>query len=624
MKTLMQIRHSTKRQLSRMNSLWKHMKTMNRVLGLTYALFMGLALNLNAELEVNFETIKSFGSNDGAHLYGGLLIGTDGALYGTTGTGGSGGYGTVFKLDTDGTDHTVLISFGLTAVDAAVPTAGLIQGSDGALYSTSASGGSGGLGTVFKINTDGTGFMILQSFGYPGASGAVPNAGVLQGGDGALYGTTYFGGDAEGGTVFKINSDGTGFAILKAFSGPEGAMPLAGLLQGVDGALYGTTAYGGASGLGTVFKLNPDGTSYSVLKHFSGIDGALPWAGLIQETDGALYGTTGLGGSSSEGTVFKLNPDGSGFSVLKSFDPSQGGGVEPLAGLIQGLDGALYGTTEFGGSSGSGTVFRLNRDGTGYSVLKNFTGADGGLPVARLAQGPDGALYGTTQNGGDHGGGTVFRIRLSDSDGDGVPDHSDNCPTVPNPEQADTDGDGIGDVCDHCPNQNAGPSDINHDGCPDSVADIGQNVELTTGTALQNAINEILSNPTIPDAAASSVQNALNEIIGNNGGAANNGAADKLQAGQLVAGLTKMRNAVQDLQTAAAQGFNSTALQQQITEQARLAVLAAIEEAIATLGATHPAIISAQDLVAQGDTLLAAGNYLGAIDKYKAATQALP
>ena len=207
---------------------------------------------------------------------------------------------------------------------------------------------------------------------------------------------------------------------LKSFTGGDGASPTAGLVQGSDGALYGTTFYGGSSGDGTVFKLSTlDGINYSetVLHSFTcGSDGANAYAGLVQGSDGALYGTTAMGGSSSysaAGTVFKLSTaDGTTYSETVPYSFTGGSdGLYPQAGLVQGSDGALYGTTEEGGSSGFGTVFKLSTDGLVYTVLYSFTGgSDGGYPDGGVVIGSDGALYGTTYQGGDSGLGVVFKI----------------------------------------------------------------------------------------------------------------------------------------------------------------------------------------------------------------------
>ncbi len=163
-------------------------------------------------------------------------------------------------------------------------------------------------------------------------------------------------------TVFKLNADGTGYTVLHRFTGTggDGASPGAGLIQGRDGALYGT-AFGGENGNATVFKLSTDGTSYTVLRRFTGTggDGAVPNAPLVQGNDGALYGTTGQGGAAGNGTVFKLNTNGTGYTVLYSFTGSGGDGANPSAGLVQSSDGVFYGTTIWGGDLGLGTAFRV-------------------------------------------------------------------------------------------------------------------------------------------------------------------------------------------------------------------------------------------------------------------------
>src|SRR5437667_212431 len=181
--------------------------------------------------------------------------------------------------------------------------------------------------------------------------------------------------------------------------------------RGSDGALYSTTYQGGSFGPGTVFKLNKDGSDYSILHSFSRADndGRYPQHGLVEGSDGALYGTTYGGGSNNTGTLFKLNKDGTDYSVLRRFSLTGGDAWAPQAGLVEGSDGALYGTTYRGGSNNTGTLFKLNKDGTDYSVLHRFslTGDDGWAPQTGLVEGSDGALYGTTYQGGSNNSGTV-------------------------------------------------------------------------------------------------------------------------------------------------------------------------------------------------------------------------
>jgi uncharacterized repeat protein (TIGR03803 family) len=364
---------------------------------------------------------------DGQAPEAGLVEGTDGGLYGTTSYGGSNQVGTVFKLNKDGSSYGVLRGFGGTGSDGKNPR-GLVEGSDGDLYGTTANGGTnGGAGTVFKLSQDGNGYSLLHSFSSGSGDDQMPQAGLMEGSDGALYGTTMYGINL-GGTIFKLNKDGSGYSVLHRFSNNDGAagqFPYAGVVEGSDGALYGTTRSGGTSynGAGTVFKVNKDGSSYSVLHSFNTRDGdgQNPEAGLLQGSDGSLYGTTPYGGAQTNevglGTVFKLNKDGSSYSVLHHFGGTSGDGRVPLAELAEGSDGALYGTTVGGGSNDVGTVFKLNKDGSGYSVLRNFGSsvADGASPQARLVEGSDGPLYGTSVNGGFNDAGTIFKLNKDGS-----------------------------------------------------------------------------------------------------------------------------------------------------------------------------------------------------------------
>jgi uncharacterized repeat protein (TIGR03803 family) len=257
--------------------------------------------------------LHSFNSflGEGAIPLAGLVGGSDGNFYGATASGGANFKGTVFKVTAIGT-LTTLHSFTGSPSDGAVPGAGLVQGTDGNFYGTTTSGGANYQGTVFRITPAGT-LTILHSFsGYP-TEGAGPTAGLVQGSDGNFYGTTASGGAHYQGTVFKIDAAGN-LTTLHSFSGSpnEGAAPVAGLVQGTDGNFYGTTAAGGTHYQGTAFGITPAGV-LTVLHSFSGSpsEGAAPVAGLVQGTDGNFYGTTALGGANSKGTVFKISTTGS-------------------------------------------------------------------------------------------------------------------------------------------------------------------------------------------------------------------------------------------------------------------------------------------------------------------------
>ena len=255
-----------------------------------FLLWATTAITLPAQ---TFTTLHSFDGTDGAAPYAGLVQATDGNLYGTTTYYGANDVGTVFKITTSGT-LTTLHSFDNT--DGASPYAGLVQATDGNLYGTTYEGGANGYGTVFKITTSGT-LTTLHSF--DNTDGASPYAGLVQATDGNLYGTTYEGGANGYGTVFKITTSGT-LTTLHSFDYTDGASPYAGLIQATDGKLYGTTYEGGANVLnGTVFKITTSGT-LTTLHNFCSLsgctDGASPYAGLVQATNGDLYGTAGGAG----------------------------------------------------------------------------------------------------------------------------------------------------------------------------------------------------------------------------------------------------------------------------------------------------------------------------------------
>jgi uncharacterized repeat protein (TIGR03803 family) len=276
----------------------------------------------------------------------------------------SNGAGTMGAADvtsvsiTCGSNFTLLHSFAGGSSDGADPYHILIQASDGDFYGSTLSGGSSNGGTIYEITPSGT-QAVLHTFPKTGTDGQTPYAGVIQGDDGNFYGTTYFGGSNGLGTVFIVTPGGTETVLYSFAGGSDGAHPYAGLIQGGDGNFYGTTYQGGTSGDGAVFKVTPSGTE-TILYSFVGgsSDGANPEAGLTQGSDGNFYGNTYLGGASNLGTVFKLTPTGTE-TVLHSFAGGSSDGANPSANLIQSSDGNLYGSTGAGGPGGDGTFFKV-------------------------------------------------------------------------------------------------------------------------------------------------------------------------------------------------------------------------------------------------------------------------
>jgi len=384
----------------------------------TLALVAEFALAVFAMQSAQAQTFTALhdftGKPDGAEPLAGLARDAAGNLYGTTVSGGASSYGTVFKVDTSGTE-TVLYAF-TGSPDGGRPYAGLTRDTAGNLYGTTEVGGAYGLGTVFKVDSTGTESVLYSFTGSP--DGAYPDAPLVRDAAGNLYGTTVSGGPSNSGAVFKVDTSGTE-NVLYSFDGSDGASPVAGLTFDKTGNLYGTTFSGGPYGHGNVFKLTPSsgGWKESVLYTFTGgVNGGYPDAGVIVDKSGNVYGTTQGGGAYDGGTVFKLKPSTKGawnISVLYGFTGNNDGGA-PEAGVIFDRSGNLYGTTFGGGYYEDGTVFKLKPTKKGQwkeFVLYDFTGGtDGASPYAGVIRDSKGNLYGTTAVGGSNGYGTVWKL----------------------------------------------------------------------------------------------------------------------------------------------------------------------------------------------------------------------
>ena len=385
-----------------------------------------------------YDVLYDFGKTnlDGAvPSYGALLRDKEGNLYGTTTQGGANQRGTIFELVNSSGQYTetTLYSFCSKArcTDGAAPNSFLVQDAKGNFYGTTEYGGENGRGTVFKLDTTGKETVLHSFHGYSKSDGEDPLAGLVLDKSGYLYGTTQTGGGMQDGvtynygTVFRVSTTGRNYGVLYFFyGGPgDGETPYAGLVMDSAGNLYGTTSFGGQFNSGTVFKLvNSSGVyNENVLHNFTGgADGSYPYAGLVLDSMGNLYGTASQGGDSfNNGTVFKLNSTtGKAFRVLHPFTGAGGDGATPEAGLVRDKAGNLFGTTVTGGENQSGVVFELvNSSGTYnevtlYPFCSKANCIDGAAPNAGLVMDPAGNLYGITPEGGTHGccKGVAFEI----------------------------------------------------------------------------------------------------------------------------------------------------------------------------------------------------------------------
>jgi uncharacterized repeat protein (TIGR03803 family) len=358
-------------------------------------LFVAPATGQTVSTLYNFSGQNSSGSPAGVVL----AQGHDGKLYGTT-YGPSGSAGSIFRVTTSGVE-TQLYTFGS---DGTNPTGGLTLATDGNFYGTASAGGASNNGVLFMLSPNSV-YTVLHEFAG-GTDGAIPDTPPIEASDGNLYGTTLGIGGAS--TVYKFTIGGS-LSTIYTFSQTSGEYAGA-LVQGTDGNLYGTAELGGTGTCGTLFKLTTAGSLLWSYSFPCGLGGFLPFS-LLQANDGNFYGTT-LGGGVGIGcgTVFKLNQQDH-VSLLYAFK-NVPDGCEPF-GLVQGTDGNLYGTTFDGGkgsSGGNGTVFQLTVSGT-HTILYDF-GANGKSITAAPMQDTNGNFYGTTESGGKFNNGTVYRLNM--------------------------------------------------------------------------------------------------------------------------------------------------------------------------------------------------------------------
>jgi uncharacterized repeat protein (TIGR03803 family) len=348
-------------------------------------------------------------------IRGNLIRASDGNFYAVSSSGGT-GRGVIARIAPDGT-LSVLHAMA-TNEEGYSPFAGVIQGSDGNLYGTTYLGGDKGGGVVYKVALDGT-YTVLRHLGQDKQDAVLPYAGLVQAPDGVIYGTTLRGGTSDKGTVFRVTTSGD-FSIIHSFSGQDGENPEGAMVVGADGNLYGTTLQGGDGNRGTVFKITTAGTlttlySFPSLGAFNlqgqaiNATGANPRAGLLLAADGNFYGTAYQGGTGGFGTVFRITPAGA-LTVVHAFTGPSFGAAFPLSDVTQDAAGNLYGTTEFGGYLNQGAAWRINPAGQ-FRLLHSFTGGllDGyKLYTSLLVQGNE--IYGVSFADTTAGVGAIFKL----------------------------------------------------------------------------------------------------------------------------------------------------------------------------------------------------------------------
>jgi len=371
-------------------------------------LALGLMLVASLAQAQTYKILFNFGSNgrgpNDPHYSGIIAQSRGGNFYSTAPDIWTNGQGTAFKMTPAGA-MTVLHSF--NGADGLNSQSGLTLGTDLYYYGTTPAGGLYSHGTLFKMTDQGIVTTLHHFTG--GADGGNPGAPPIEGIDGNFYGTTAIGGSpGNNGTIYRVSRSGA-FATIHSFgyASPDGS-PNPALTQGKDGYIYGMTRYGGTYGLGTIFRFATSG-SYKTLFSFDGIHGNNPFGELLQATDGNFYGTSSYGGTQNAGVLFKITSGGT-FTVLHNF-VSATDGTNQVGGLLQATDGYLYGTNDLGGAEDWGVLFRISTSGA-FSVLHNFSWFSGASPQVTLLQHSNGKIYGDTAVGGVNNNqeGTFFSL----------------------------------------------------------------------------------------------------------------------------------------------------------------------------------------------------------------------
>lgn len=398
---------------------------MRKLVACAVALLLVAALPVEAQtIEAQkssnrFRILQSLGGGQGKAVAGRLAYDSrDNFLFALPSAGGTQGAGTLVRLQPNGKRFSILHKFD-SAEGRAVQQV-VVHPNKALLLGVTEAGGDNDAGTIFSVKPDGRDFTVLTSFG--GRAGKTPlGAPVLSQNGNLLFGTTSGGGQYGGGTLWRINANGTSFGVLHHFGRrkSDGSSPMSGLALSKDGkTLFGTTRDGGGKGLGTIFSIRTDGSRFVTLHEFRGgdKDGAAPQSAalIVSYRSEQLFGTTPAGGARNQGVVFRVRSDGTGFRVLHGFGKSTGS--VPTGSVAQGYDGlTLYGTTSKGGDRNGGVLFQLRTSGARFKVLQSFAAKSGNVPLDGPIVSANGRrLYGATSSGGPKGGGSIYVYDLFD------------------------------------------------------------------------------------------------------------------------------------------------------------------------------------------------------------------
>ncbi|MCC6258240.1 MAG: T9SS type A sorting domain-containing protein [Chitinophagaceae bacterium] len=357
-----------------------------------------------------YSKLKDFTGTDGANSYSSLVQASDGKLYGMTYSGGMNNFGVLFSFDPATTNYTKLKDF--SATDGTYPQGDLFQASNGKLYGMTFKGGTFDKGVLFSYDPITT--IYTKEVEFSGTNGANPKGGLMQAVDGNIYGITYMGGLNGQGTIFTFNFSTSVFTKLKDLDYPHGAGPNKTLIQASNGKFYGMTYVGGNPGYGTLFSFDLSNSLIEVLVNFNIQNGANPTGGLLLDGAGNLMGLTRVGGAFG-GTLFKYVINTTTFSTLHNWGGNLTGSI-PYGNMVFANDGKLYGLTQLGGTNGFGTLYSFDPNNATHTVIKNLNSSDGANPRGGLIQATDHKLYGMTPAGGNANAGTIFSYNPATSD----------------------------------------------------------------------------------------------------------------------------------------------------------------------------------------------------------------